>query len=89
MPELYLAVAEIETRRNNFDEALKNIDEVLDLTNDAPKISEENRNFEKSRKTRGSESGTSKTSGRNEEKITLDRFAEARACGKQRKGKSA
>jgi hypothetical protein len=33
MPELYLAVAEIETRRKNFDAALKNIDEVLILTN--------------------------------------------------------
>ncbi len=36
MPELYLAIAELETKRNNFDAALKNIDEVLVLTNDAP-----------------------------------------------------
>lgn len=32
MPELYLAVAELETQRGNFDEALKNIDEVLEIS---------------------------------------------------------
>lgn len=36
MAELYLAVAEIETRRSNFEAALENINEVLSLTGDEP-----------------------------------------------------
>lgn len=36
MEDLYLATADIETRQGNFDGALKDIDEVLKLTNDAP-----------------------------------------------------
>ncbi|HEX8734025.1 MAG TPA: tetratricopeptide repeat protein [Pyrinomonadaceae bacterium] len=34
MVELYLALADVETARNNFDEAFKNLDTVLELTND-------------------------------------------------------
>ena len=33
MVELYLALADVETGRNNFDEAFKNLDTVLELTN--------------------------------------------------------
>ncbi len=36
MPELYIAVADLETKRGNYDAALENIDEVMTLTNDAP-----------------------------------------------------
>lgn len=36
MSELYLALADIETKRNNFDEAIENLDRVLEFTNDAP-----------------------------------------------------
>ncbi|HEX8566686.1 MAG TPA: tetratricopeptide repeat protein [Pyrinomonadaceae bacterium] len=36
MSELYLAFADLETKRNNFDEAVKNLDKALELTNDAP-----------------------------------------------------
>lgn len=36
MEDLYLATAELETRQGNFDGALKDIDAVLKLTNDAP-----------------------------------------------------
>ena len=36
MPELYVAVADIETRRQNYDAALENINKVLELSNDAP-----------------------------------------------------
>ena len=69
MPELYLAIAELETKRNNFDAALKNIDEVLVLTNDAPEnIKEENRNFKKSRTHSRSENRTGKTSRRKQRK---------------------
>ena len=34
MVELYSAIAEIETKRGNFDSALKNLDMILELTND-------------------------------------------------------
>ena len=36
MPELYAALADVNLKTNDFDEALKNLDEVLRLTNDAP-----------------------------------------------------
>ncbi|MDQ2745936.1 MAG: tetratricopeptide repeat protein, partial [Acidobacteriota bacterium] len=36
MPELYLAIADIETSRSNYDAALSNLDAALKLTNDAP-----------------------------------------------------
>jgi cytochrome c-type biogenesis protein CcmH/NrfG/thioredoxin-like negative regulator of GroEL len=36
MPELYIAVADLETRRRNYSAAIKNIDQVLKLTNDDP-----------------------------------------------------
>lgn len=36
MTELYLAVAELEASRANYDEAIKNLDTVLELTGDAP-----------------------------------------------------
>ncbi|MCY7346228.1 MAG: hypothetical protein LH614_08395 [Pyrinomonadaceae bacterium] len=38
MTELYLAVAELEVSRTNYDEAVKNLDTVLELTGDAPEI---------------------------------------------------
>jgi tetratricopeptide (TPR) repeat protein len=34
MPELYIAWADLETRRKNYDVALENIDKVLELTNE-------------------------------------------------------
>lgn len=36
MPELYLAIASLETNRKNYDAALKNLDEVLKITQNAP-----------------------------------------------------
>lgn len=38
MPELYLAVAEIEANRANYDEAIKNLDTALELSGDAPEV---------------------------------------------------
>ncbi len=38
MTELYIAVAELESGRANYDEAIKNLDVVLELTGDAPEI---------------------------------------------------
>ena len=40
MPELYVSLAEIETKRQNFDSAVENINRVLELTNDAPEYLE-------------------------------------------------
>jgi tetratricopeptide (TPR) repeat protein len=34
MIELYVSLADVETARNNFDEAVRNLDAVLELTND-------------------------------------------------------
>jgi tetratricopeptide (TPR) repeat protein len=34
MIELYVALADVETKRNDYDEAVKNLDTVLELTND-------------------------------------------------------
>ena len=36
MTELYLATADLEIERQNYDAALKNVDTVLELTNDDP-----------------------------------------------------
>src|SRR5436189_215667 len=39
LPELYEALADLETKRGNYDEAIENIDEVLTLTgNDAARV---------------------------------------------------
>ncbi|MBA4183142.1 MAG: hypothetical protein H0X49_03925, partial [Acidobacteria bacterium] len=38
MTELYIAVAELEASRANYDEAIKNLDVVLELTGDAPEF---------------------------------------------------
>lgn len=38
MTELYIAVAELESSRANYDEAIKNLDVVLELTGDAPEV---------------------------------------------------
>ena len=38
MTELYIALAELEASRANYDEAIKNLDVVLELTGDAPEF---------------------------------------------------
>ncbi|MEO6587865.1 MAG: hypothetical protein ABIP06_00940, partial [Pyrinomonadaceae bacterium] len=38
MTELYIAVAELEASRANYDEAIKNLDVTLELTGDAPEF---------------------------------------------------
>ncbi|MDQ3750117.1 MAG: hypothetical protein M3367_14075 [Acidobacteriota bacterium] len=38
MTELYIAVAELESSRANYHEAIKNLDTVLELTGDAPEF---------------------------------------------------
>ena len=89
MPELYLAVAELETGRNNFDAALKNIDEVLALTNDAPEnIRKKIEILKKAGRLDEAKAEQAKLPVEPEEKITLDRFAEARAAANSEKEKA-
>lgn len=38
MPQLYEAIANLETKRGKFDEALKQFGKILELTNDAPEF---------------------------------------------------
>lgn len=79
MPELYLAVADIETSRNNFDAALRNLDTVLELTNDAPQyVIKKIEILKKAGRTAEIEAEKAKLPAVEEKKITTDEFAEAR-----------
>ncbi|CAN5839876.1 hypothetical protein BH20ACI4_BH20ACI4_21410 [soil metagenome] len=87
MPELYLAAAELETKRNYFDAALKNIDEVLILTNDAPEnIKKKIEILKKAGRTEEAKIEQAKLPA--EEKPALDRFAEAREAARNEKEKA-
>ncbi|MCY7375225.1 MAG: tetratricopeptide repeat protein, partial [Pyrinomonadaceae bacterium] len=79
MPELYLAIAEIETKRNDFDAALKNLDTILELTNDAPEyVKKKIEILKKAGRTAEIEAEKAKLPAAEETKITADEFAEAR-----------
>ncbi|MBA2735784.1 MAG: tetratricopeptide repeat protein, partial [Pyrinomonadaceae bacterium] len=79
MPELYLAIAEIETKRNNYDEAVKNLDTVLEITNDAPEyVKRKIEILKKAGRTAEIEAEKAKLPIEAEKKIVVDRFAEAR-----------
>lgn len=79
MPELYLAIADIETKRNNFDAALQNIDEVLTLTNNAPEnIKKKIEILKKAGRTEEIAAANAKLPAEPEIKIETDKFAEAR-----------
>ncbi len=78
MPELYLAVAAIEARRSDFGEALKNLDTVLELTNDAPEYVKKKIEILKRAGRFGEiEAETAKLPAENKPKIAVDQFAEA------------
>ncbi|MDQ3800771.1 MAG: tetratricopeptide repeat protein, partial [Acidobacteriota bacterium] len=81
MIELYLALAEVEARRNNFDEAIGNLDTVLELTNDdAQYVKKKIEILKRAGRAREIEAEKAKLPAENEEKKTApaDRFAEAR-----------
>ncbi len=79
MPELYLAIADIETKRNNFDAALKNLDTVLELTNDAPEnVKKKIEVLKRAGRLNEIETERAKLPFGVEPKIAVDQFAEAR-----------
>jgi tetratricopeptide (TPR) repeat protein len=81
MIELYLALAEVEARRNNFDEAVRNLDIVLELTNDeAQYVKKKIEILKKAGRPSEIEAEKAKLPAEKEEKKTApaDRFAEAR-----------
>ncbi|HEY0658829.1 MAG TPA: hypothetical protein VGD05_10160, partial [Pyrinomonadaceae bacterium] len=78
MPELYLAIARLETKRNNFDEAVKNLDTVLELTNDAPEyVKQKIEILKKAGRTAEIEAEKAKLPAEEEKKIAVNQFAEA------------
>lgn len=89
MPELFLAIAELETKRNNFDAALKNIDEVLVLTNDAPEyLKKKIEILKRAGRAEEAKAEAAKLPPENREKNMLDRFAEAREAALNEKEKA-
>ncbi len=79
MPELYLAIADIETRRNNFDQALKNLDTVLELTNDAPEnVKKKIEVLKRAGRLNEIEAERAKLPIEVESKVVVNQFAEAR-----------
>jgi tetratricopeptide (TPR) repeat protein len=89
MPELYAAIAEIETKRNNIDAALKNLDEVLILTNDAPEfVKKKIELLRRAGRIAEAEKEKAKLPIEPEKKIPLDDFAEARSLQNTEKEKA-
>ncbi|MGI8787700.1 MAG: hypothetical protein ACR2HG_08080 [Pyrinomonadaceae bacterium] len=79
MPELYLAIADIETKRNDYGEAIKNLDRVLELTNDAPEyVKRKIEVLKRAGRLSEIEAERAKLPAEEEKKITVDSFAEAR-----------
>lgn len=79
MPELYLAVADIETKRGNYDEALKNIDEVLKISgDDAEYVKKKIEVLKKAGRFSEIEAEKAKLPAEEKKEITIDQFAEAR-----------
>jgi tetratricopeptide (TPR) repeat protein len=78
MTELYISVAELESGRANYDEAIKNLDVVLERTGDVPEVVKRKiKILEKSGKLTEAESLRSKLPAENQpKKITLFEQAE-------------
>lgn len=78
MLELYLAIADLELKRNNFDAALKNLDTVLELTNDAPEyVKKKIGILKRAGRLAEAETEQSKLPAEEEKKVTTSEFAEA------------
>ncbi len=89
MPELYLAVADIETKGGNYDEALKNIDEVLAITGDEPEyVKKKIEILTKAGRFSEIEAEKAKLPAEVEKKIAVDQFAEARKLQNTEKEKA-
>lgn len=79
MPELYLAIADIEARRSDFNAALENIDTVLKLTNDAPEyVKKKIEILKRAGRLQEIEAEKAKLPAEAATKIAVDGFAEAR-----------
>lgn len=90
MPELYLAIADLETKRGNYDAALKNLDTVLELTNDAPvHVKKKIEILKRAGRAAEIEAEQAKLPAETEKKITTNEFAEARnlAAGEKEKAR--
>ncbi len=78
MPELYLAIADLETKRGNYDEALKNIDEVLEISGDEPEfIKKKIEILKKAGRFSEIEAEQAKLPAEENKKNAVDQFAEA------------
>lgn len=78
-PELYEAVADIETKRGNYDEALKNIDEVLSLTgNERENVKKKIELLKKANRFAEIEAEKAKLPPEDEIKTNVNPFEEAR-----------
>jgi cellulose synthase operon protein C len=79
MTELYVALADLETKRNNFDEAVKNLDTVLELTNDeAVYVKKKIEVLKKAGRLQEAQAEQAKLPVEPEKKsVAVDRFAEA------------
>ena len=80
MAELYAALAELEAKRNNFDEAVKNLDTALELTNDeAGYVKKKIEILKKAGRLQEAETEQAKLPAEPERKSEpVDQFAEAR-----------
>ncbi|MGC2236357.1 MAG: hypothetical protein WA584_09360, partial [Pyrinomonadaceae bacterium] len=89
MTELYVALAEIETKRNNFDAALENLDKVLELTNDeAQYVKKKIEILKKAGRLAEIETEKAKLPAEEEKKVTKDEFAEAQKLQSTEKEKA-
>lgn len=79
MVELYLAIADIETKRGNYDAALKNFETILELTNDdAFYVKKKIEVLKKAGRTAEVAAETAKLPAEQEKKIVENAFSEAR-----------
>lgn len=89
MEELYLSLAEIEAKRNNFGAAIENLDEVLKLTNDAPEyVKKKIEILKKAGRFDEIAAEKAKLPAEDEKKIVADEFAEARRLQASEKEKA-
>ncbi len=78
MFELYDAIADIKLKRNDFDAALKNLDKVLQLTNDAPEfVRKKIEALKKAGRLAEIEAEQAKLPAETKTDLKIDRFVEA------------
>ncbi len=89
MAEIYLAIVDIETRRGNYNEALKNIDEVLEISGDSAEYVKKKIDIlKKAGMFSEIEAEKAKLPAEEEKKIEINQFAEARKLQNSEKAKA-